>query len=39
VAVLGKRNFLNMMRLIPATEQAILETVRKRASRDSGRTA
>ncbi|HSN57808.1 MAG TPA: cyclic nucleotide-binding domain-containing protein [Candidatus Sulfomarinibacteraceae bacterium] len=39
VAVLGKRNFLNMMRLIPATEQAIMETVRKRASRDSGRTA
>ena len=39
VAVLGKRNFLSMMRLIPTTEQAILETVRKRASRGSGRSA
>lgn len=33
VAVLGKRNFLSMMRLIPATEEAILQTVRERAAR------
>lgn len=35
LAVLGKRNFLNMMRLMPETEEAILATVRQRAtSRD-----
>ena len=31
LAVLGKRNFLNMMRLLPETEEAILSTVRQRA--------
>ena len=36
LAVLGKRNFLNMMRLLPETEEAILSTVRQRAtSRDA----
>jgi hypothetical protein len=35
VAVLGKRNFLNMMHLIPATEESILQTVRERATRDA----
>lgn len=34
LAVLGKRNFLNMMRLIPATEEAILQTVQERATSD-----
>jgi len=34
VAVLGKQNFLNMMRLIPATEEAILHTVQERATKD-----
>ena len=34
LAVLGKRNFLNMMRLIPATEEAILQTVQERATGD-----
>jgi hypothetical protein len=34
-AVLGKRNFLSMMHLIPATEEAILQTVRERATRDA----
>jgi hypothetical protein len=32
LAVLGKRNFLNMMRLLPETEEAILSTVRERAT-------
>lgn len=31
VAVLGKRNFLEMIRLLPATEQSVLDTVRERA--------
>jgi len=36
LAVLGKRNFLNMMRLLPETEETILSTVRQRAtSRDA----
>jgi CRP-like cAMP-binding protein len=35
VAVLGKRNFLNMMRLLPTTEEAILHTVRERATHDA----
>lgn len=34
VAVLGKRNFLNMMRLMPATQDAILRTVQERATHD-----
>ena len=34
LAVLGKRNFLNMMRLIPETENAILQTVQERATHD-----
>ena len=34
LAVLGKRNLLNMMRLIPATEDAILQTVQERATHD-----
>jgi hypothetical protein len=33
-AVLSKRNFLNMMRLMPATEEAILQTVQERATHD-----
>lgn len=33
-AVLGKRNFLNMMRLMPATEEAILQTVQERATHE-----
>jgi CRP-like cAMP-binding protein len=38
LAVLGKRNFLNMMRLLPETEEAILTTVRQRAvSREAPR--
>lgn len=32
LAVLGKRNFLNMMRLLPTTEEAILQTVQERAT-------
>jgi len=32
LAVLGKRNFLNMMRLMPTTEKAILQTVQERAT-------
>ena len=36
VSVLGKENFLKMMRLIPATEQSILSTVRERVTRGSG---
>jgi CRP-like cAMP-binding protein len=35
LAVLGKRNFLNMMRLLPTTEEAILHTVQERATRDA----
>ncbi len=35
VAVLGKRNFLNMMRLLPTTEEAILHTVQERATHDA----
>lgn len=31
LAVLGKDNFLHMMTLMPATEEAVLATVRKRA--------
>jgi CRP-like cAMP-binding protein len=31
LAVLGKQNFLHMMQLLPATEQAVLATVRERA--------
>jgi len=34
VAALGKENFLNMMRLMPATEDEILNTVRERVMRD-----
>jgi len=34
LAVLGKRNFLNMMRLLPTTEEAILHTVQERATHD-----
>jgi len=34
LAVLGKRNFLNMMRLMPTTEEAILRTVQERATND-----
>jgi len=37
VAVLGKENFLNMMRLMPATEEEILDTVQTRVMRDSKR--
>jgi hypothetical protein len=37
LAVLGKHNFLSMMRLLPTTEEAILNTVRQRAfERDLG---
>mgnify|MGYP001826607738 FL=1 len=35
LAVLGKRNFLNMMRLLPTTEEEILHTVRERATHDA----
>jgi hypothetical protein len=35
LAVLGKRNFLNMMRLLPTTEEAILHTVQERATHDA----
>jgi len=31
LAVLGKKNFLNMLHILPATEEAILSTVRSRA--------
>lgn len=39
LAVLGKENFLHMLRLMPATEQAVLATVRERAlaTRSDGR--
>lgn len=33
VSVVGKQNFLKMMRLIPATEQSILQTVGERVTR------
>jgi CRP-like cAMP-binding protein len=39
VAVLGKQNFLNMMKLLPTTEGAILNTVRTRVMRDDERRA
>ena len=31
LAVLGKDNFLHMLTLVPATEEAVLATVRERA--------
>ncbi len=34
LAVLSKNNFLNMMRLLPTTEEAILHTVQERATFD-----
>jgi len=37
VAVLGKENFLNMMRLLPTTEEEILHTVQKRVMADTDR--
>ena len=37
VAVLGKENFLNMMRLLPTTEEEILHTVQTRVMADSSR--
>ena len=37
VAVLGKENFLNMMRLMPSTEEEILQTVQARVMADSSR--
>ncbi len=37
LAVLGKDNFLHMVHLVPATEEAILTTVRKRAMRSEGK--
>jgi CRP-like cAMP-binding protein len=37
VAVLGKDNFLNMMHLMPATEEEILNTVQTRIIRDAAR--
>jgi len=37
VAVLGKDNFLNMMRLLPATEDEILTTVQTRVAEDNSR--
>jgi hypothetical protein len=37
VAVLGKENFLNMMRLLPTTEEEILHTVQTRVMADSTR--
>jgi hypothetical protein len=33
LAVLGKENFLGMMKLLPKTEKDILNTVRERAMR------
>lgn len=35
VAILGKENFLNMMRLLPTTEEEILQTVQARVMADS----
>ena len=37
VAVLGKENFLNMMRLMPTTEEEILQTIQTRVMADSSR--
>jgi hypothetical protein len=37
VAVLGKENFLNMMRLLPTTEEEILHTVQTRVMADTDR--
>jgi len=37
VAVLGKENFLNMMRLLPTTEEEILHTVQTRVMADADR--
>ena len=37
LAVLGKENFLNMMRLLPTTEEEILHTVQKRVTADNSR--
>jgi len=37
LAVLGKENFLNMMRLLPTTEDEILHTIQKRVMADTGR--
>ena len=37
VAVLGKENFLTMMRLLPASEEVILDTVQTRVANDSNR--
>jgi uncharacterized membrane protein len=37
VAVLGKENFLNMMRVMPTTEEEILHTIQTRVMADSGR--
>jgi len=37
VAVLGKENFLNMMRLMPTTEEEILHTIQTRVVADSSR--
>ena len=37
VAVLGKENFLNMMRLLPASEEVILNTVQTRVANDTNR--
>lgn len=39
IAVLGKENFLNMMRLLPTTEEEILHTVQKRVMADTDRHA
>jgi len=36
LAVLGKRNFLSMLRLLPSTEETILSTVRERALKRGG---
>jgi CRP-like cAMP-binding protein len=37
VAVLGKENFLNMMRVMPTTEEEILHTIQTRVMADRGR--
>ena len=37
VAVLGKENFLNMMRLLPTTEEEILHTIQTRVMEDRAR--
>lgn len=37
VSVLGKDNFLNMMRILPATEEEILSTVQSRVAEDTHR--